>query len=317
MKVIKILFVLLLAVTGSLYAQIKGTDKSQDKVKGMDFSAPRMDISGFDDLLRQIEPNASTGTIYNDQMLEGAVDPNKYTVGPNDIFALGIWGIINQPLPIGVSPEGSLIIPSVGEVNVNGISLADAKQRVINKVKQRYISANVTLTLVSPRRFTITVTGVGQGNYPTSAILRASAVIAFVMGDSASLIKSGTQPSERGGFSLRNITLKRKNGQTQRIDLYKYFATQDERYNPFLMEGDVINIPKYDWEAKYIAVYGAVQYPGNFEYIEGDDLETALQLTRGGTSMANLDSILISRLDESGNKMNNFYVKYGDSKNMK
>jgi len=210
-----------------------------------------------------------------------------------------------------------LIIPSIGEVNVDGLTLAEAKEKVISKTKQRYISADITLTLVSPRRFTVTVTGVGQGVYPTSAVLRASALISFIVTDSVSLMKSGTNPFERTYFSFRNIILTRKNGQRLRIDLYKYFATRDDKYNPFLVEGDVINIQKYDWEGKFISVYGAVQYPGTFEYIEGDDIETALQLVRGGTSVANLDSILVSRLDPDANKMTNFYVKYEDSKNMK
>jgi protein involved in polysaccharide export with SLBB domain len=111
--------------------------------------------------------------------------------------------------------------------------------------------------------------------------------------------------------------LTRKNGQIIRVDLRKYFATRDEQFNPFLVEGDVINIPKYDWEGRFISVNGAVQFPGVFEYIEGDDLETALQLCRGVTSVANLDSILLSRSDKSGNKMTNTIVKYDGNEKMK
>ncbi len=293
----------------------KDIDK-QTPLKSMDISQPKIDLSGMD-ILSQIEPIPSTSTLFNDQLMEGAIDINKYIVGPNDIFSLGIWGIINQPLPLSVSPEGSLIIPSVGEVAVTGLTLAEAKEKVIEKVKKRFISADITLTLVSPRKFIITVTGVGQGTYPTSAILRASAIIAYVISDSVSLMKSGTMPGEKGNFSLRNIILSRKNGQQVRVDLRKYFATRDDKYNPFLVEGDVINIQKYDWEGKFLSVQGAVQFPGSFEYIEGDDLETALQLVRGVTSVANLDSIMISRSDKSANKMISFIVKYEDNKSLK
>jgi protein involved in polysaccharide export with SLBB domain len=259
----------------------------------------------------------TTGIIFNDQLLEGAVDPNKYVVGPNDIFSLGVWGIVNEPLPVSVTPEGSLVIPSVGEVSVAGLTLAEAKDKVISAVKKRFISAVITLTLISPRRFLITVTGVGQGNYPTSAIMRASTIIAFIVNDSLSLMKSKTSFGDRGIFSLRNITLKRKNGETQRIDLYKYFATQNEEFNPFLKEGDVINIPKYDWDERFVSVNGAVQFPGTFEYIDGDNLETAIQLVRGVTTMADTDSILVSRLEPDANKMNNFYLSLDKDKNFK
>ncbi|MCX7878786.1 MAG: SLBB domain-containing protein [Ignavibacteria bacterium] len=263
------------------------------------------------EILKQIEPMATTQTIYNDQIFEGPVDPDKYVVGPNDIFSLGVWGIVNQPLPLAVSPEGSLIIPSVGEIDVNGLTLSQTKEKVISAVKRRYISANVSLTLISPRRFLITVTGVGQGNYPISATMRASTIIAFIMADSVSLIKSGTSPSERGLFSLRNISVKRKNGEIKKVDLLKYYATLDERYNPFLREGDVINIPKYDWDQRYISVFGAVQFPRFLEYIEGDDLETVIKMCGGITTMANPDSIMIARLDPSGKKMTTFYFSLG------
>lgn len=282
----------------------------------LQMNTSRMDLQNMD-LLRQIEPSANTSTIYNDQLLEGAVDANKYIVGPNDIFSLGIWGVVNTPLPLGVSPEGSLIIPSVGEVAVSGLTLTEAKSRVIAAVKKRFISAEITLTLVSPRRFLVTVTGVGQGTYPTSAIMRASSLIAFIFSDSLSLIKSGTMPFERGSFSMRNIKLTRKNGEIQRIDLYKYFATRDESFNPFLREGDVITLQKYNWEGKFIAVQGAVQFPGIFEYIQGDDLETALDMVRGVTTVALMDSIVISRMDKSASKMEKFFVKYDHDKKMK
>ncbi len=295
--------------------QDKTTDKSST-LKQLDISTPKIDITGFEDMLKQIEPMSTSATIYNDQLLEGAIDVNKYIVGPNDIFSLGIWGVINQPLPIIVSPEGSLIVPSVGEIKVSGLTLSEAKQKVVDGVKKRYISANITVTLISPRRFTIMVTGVGQGIYPVSSVMRASTIISFVINDSLSLMKSGTYPLERLRFSFRNISLKRKNGQIQRIDLFKYFATQDEKYNPFLDEGDVINIPKYDIDGVFLSVDGAVQFPGVYEYVKGDDLETALQLCRGATTSANMDSILISRLDPTAKIMTNIYVSYEENKHM-
>ena len=74
---------------------------------------------------------------------------------------------------------------------------------------------------------------------------------------------------------------------------------------------------KYDFEGRFIGVQGAVQFPGVFEYIEGDDLETAIQLIRGVTSVANMDSIMISRMDPSATKMKNWYVNYEADKKMK
>lgn len=318
-KIIASLFVFFIAACA--YSQLGNDDKTSTQRNAMqqmdlNFNSSKLDLQNMD-ILRQIEPMSNSSTIYNDQLLEGAVDGNKYYVGPNDIFSLGVWGVVNQPLPLAVSPEGSLIIPSVGEVNVNGLTLNQAKDKVIKAVKGRYISAEVSLTLISPRRFLVTVAGVGQGVYPVSSIMRASTIIAFVFSDSLSLMKSGTVPGERGSFSFRNIILKRKNGETVNVDLLKYFATMDAKYNPFLREGDVIQLQKYDWEGRFLGVQGAVQFPGVFEYRDGDDLETAIQLTRGVTSVADMDSIMISRMNSSGTRMESWIVNYDDNKKLK
>src|SRR5688572_4119869 len=115
-KILASVILLLLAV--NVFSQKSMDDKnpSTNQLKSMDLNLnqSKLDLQNMD-ILKQIEPQANSSTIYNDQLLEGAIDGNKYTVGPNDIFALGVWGIVNQPLPIAVSPEGSLIIPSVGE----------------------------------------------------------------------------------------------------------------------------------------------------------------------------------------------------------
>lgn len=285
------------------------------KQQDITIQTPRFDLTNMD-ILKQIEPTTTQSLFINDQLMEGPVNPNTYYVGPNDIFSLGIWGVLNQAIQLVVSPEGSLVIPSVGEVDVSGMTLSQAKERVIEKVRKRFISGDISLTLIAPRKFTVNVSGVGQGTYPMSAVMRVSRLVSFIVSDSVSLMRSGTFPSEKIRFSLRNITLKRKSGETTRVDLYKFFATGDDKYNPFLREGDLINIPKYDIDGVFLAVDGAVQYPGVYEYVEGDDLETALQLCRGATTSANMDSILISRLDPSASRMTNNFVSYEENKHM-
>lgn len=311
----KIKYFILLIVLYNLSVLAQSTKTEEKTVQNYNFGSSSPNTSSNLDVLRLIEPGAGNMVVSN-QNMEGAVNVDKYTVGPNDVFALGIWGVLNQTIPLSVTPEGTLIIPSVGEVKVDGLTLAEAKQKVISKVRSRFITGEITLSLVNPRYFIVTVTGVGQGKQLVSAVARVSALLNMIISDTNLLKQSGTSMIEKSRFSVRNITLSRKNGQKFRIDLQKYFATQDDIYNPFLLEGDVVNFPKYDVDGVFLSVDGAVQFPGLFEYIDGDDLETALQLVRGATTSANMDSILISRLDLSGNKMTNIYVKYEENKHM-
>jgi len=67
--------------------------------------------------------------------MESTIDPEQYVVGPSDVINIGIWGPMSASLPsssvpLVVTPEGTLIVPTVGEIRVAGLSLADVKAKV-------------------------------------------------------------------------------------------------------------------------------------------------------------------------------------------
>jgi len=132
-------------------------------------------------------------------------------------------------------------------------------------------------------------------------------------------IKKVTQEIEN--YALRDITIKRMNGEVFKIDLLKFRLTGDFRYNPYLMQDDVIIFPSYDNEKNIIDITGAVNKPVKFQFVDGDKLSDAI-LFAGGLNPAyeNITSAEISRLDKTGNKEevfeiiinNDFELKSGD-----
>lgn len=236
--------------------------------------------------------------------IEGAVDLNSYIVGPNDVFTLGIYGYINQSIPLIVNPEGSVVIPTVGEVYVNGSNLTEAKKNVVEKVKKRYKATDVSFSLTSPRVFLVSINGLVQGKYQATSLTRASEMLKYILYDTTNITRVYYEQmmEERienavlkTQISVRNISLVRKDGSVKKVDLYKYYMTNDEIYNPYLQEGDILKIPNTLINKYYVSVFGAVQLSGSYEYSEGDDLETLIGLGRGLDFYANPDSILLYR----------------------
>jgi protein involved in polysaccharide export with SLBB domain len=87
--------------------------------------------------------------------LEGPVD-SSYIVGPGDFFEV--------LLPSGqeglqVSPEGTIAIYGYGFINVGGLKLYEAKQRILEKLETRYSQKFIGVHLVQLRRFVISVQG--------------------------------------------------------------------------------------------------------------------------------------------------------------
>ncbi|MDH3268748.1 MAG: SLBB domain-containing protein [Ignavibacteria bacterium] len=102
-------------------------------------------------------------------------------------------------------------------------------------------------------------------------------------------------------FALRGIKLKRATGEELEVDLQKFRLTGDFAYNPYLKNDDVIVFPANDISRNFFAVSGAVNLPGTFYYVEGDNLGDALELVDGiNSSYDDVSSVEVSRLSYDG-----------------
>lgn len=106
-------------------------------------------------------------------------------------------------------------------------------------------------------------------------------------------------------YAKRDITLKRRNGETLKIDLLKYHLNGDMANNPYLLDDDVIIFPSYDDERSVVEISGAVNKSTKFQFVEGDKLSDAI-LFAGGINPAydNVTTAEISRLSNDGSKEN-------------
>lgn len=278
--------------------------------------------SDFSDILSSVQYTPANPTV----PIEGAINPSTYYVGPNDMFQLGIFGFINQQIPIVVNPEGTVVIPTVGEVDLNGLNLLEAKKRVIEKVKKRYVSSEISFNLTTPRTFLVSITGLVQGKFQATPLTRASEMLRYIVFDTLNISrtyyeKMANQRVEntllRTEISARNIELIRKDGTVQKVDMYKYYMTNDDKYNPYLLEGDLLKVPNTLLEKYYVSIFGAVQLGGAYEFSEGDDLETLIGLGRGLDFYAEPDSILLYRPSEDKTKYDVYVLSYPKDKEFK
>ncbi len=233
--------------------------------------------------------------------LESTIAPGSYYVGPSDVLAVNIWVSPPVTLILTVTPEGTLIIPSVGELRVSDMTLADARKKVYAEVRKRYSFGEVSVTLVTPRDVVVTVQGrvLNQGSYTLPAYKRIDKAV-----EVANLPRTGQLPTDaqaiRPYMSTRKIVVRHKDGTFSRVDLHQFTVTKDDRWNPYLREGDLIIVPPFDYTRNVIGVYGQVNVPGRIEYVEGDSVKTALRMAYGFTSLARPDSVEFTRMDADG-----------------
>ena len=102
----------------------------------------------------------------------------------------------------------------------------------------------------------------------------------------------------------RNVLLHRRKGDIINVDIPKYYTTKDERWNPFLSDGDIIFVPRFEEKKNIYAVYGGVNIPGQIEYSEGDRMTDAILLAYGFTPRAMVDSIVLYRYSRDNQSLN-------------
>ncbi len=259
------------------------------------------------------EDKAQVSTVAPGQIAyESTIDAERYFVGPSDLFSVNVWMSPPLSFSLPVTPEGTLIVPTVGEIPVAGLSLAKAKEKVLGEMKKRYLRVEMTVTLLRPRPVLVNVMGfvLNPGVYTLTAADRVSRAI-----DAANMVKR-TQTDEqldivRKGMSERHIIVRHRDGTDERVDIPKYFGTHDGQWNPFLREGDVVVVPKKPVMKSTIAVYGQVNSPGRFEFIDGEKITDAIQLAQGLTQLAMPERAIFSRLGEDGATISNTTIDLG------
>jgi len=243
--------------------------------------------------------------------LERPIDPESYIVGPGDILSVNIWTSPPLNFLVQVTVEGTVIIPTVGEVKVAGRTLSDAKKEMMQKIRAKYISGEISVTLVAPRTFYITITGYAPRDekYKVRSIDRVSNALALAF-QPIDTFRIERRILMADSVNFRKIQL-RRNGAILNVDLRKYFATGDDKYNPYLLEGDWLILQRRDPNS-FVSIYGAVNKPGSYEFVEGDKLRDIIEIAGGTLESADIERIEISRLDEQGKIKEKIYVNFKD-----
>lgn len=271
---------------------------------GQEFgSKVREEPSGIEDLLKRAKPEAAFETI----PLEEAIDPEEYILGPGDVLSIDLWGLAPVSFTPQITPEATVLIPTVGVVDIKNLTLAQAKKVIQEKIKSKYTEGDISITLLSPRQFRVTV--VGAVNRPGAVLataidrvsdaiekaggfveeLKVTKAIEQISIESADreLTQTRTSSIDRRAAlqskeaSQRNIAVTRANGQVIKADVLKALVTGDKDCNPQLMDGDVIYVPIREYIVGMVGIYGAVKMEGEYEFKQGDRISDLIALALG------------------------------------
>ena len=121
-------------------------DMQKDKVYGRDI---------FETRNLTFEPSVNLAT------------PPNYRLGPGDEVIIDIWGTNQATIRDNVSPDGSITIPDLGLIYLNGMTIAEANQylrKELNKIyagldNEQNPSSQIKVTLGNSRTIQVNVMG--------------------------------------------------------------------------------------------------------------------------------------------------------------
>jgi len=207
--------------------------------------------------------------------------PQNYRLGPGDAVIIDIYGASQKSIQSTVSPDGEVVIEGYGPIEVSGLTVSEANSRVNARLKSRYSSSQIKLSLGQTRTITVNVMGevVVPGTYTLSAF--ASVFHALYMAGGTNDI--GT---------LRAIKVYRHSKLVSTVDIYDYILNGKLTGNCRLADGDVIVVGPYDC---LVNVTGKVKRPMFYEMKTSESVQTVLGYAGGFTGDAYTKSVRLVR----------------------
>lgn len=221
--------------------------------------------------------------------------PKNYIIGTNDELAIDVYGYQETNPRLNVSPEGSINIPNVGIVPVNGLTIEQATKRIRDKMSRNgYASiglgkSQIIVSISKIRTIKITVTGEAKrpGTYSLSSLSNLF----------NALYQAGG-PNDRG--SLRNIQLIRNNKVVAVLDAYEFLLKGFQKNNIRLEDLDVIRIPI---ATTLVKLRGEVKRIGTYEILPRETLANLFEFAGGFSNKAYTASVNIIQFTDKEKKI--------------
>ncbi len=243
--------------------------------------------------------------------------PKNYVLGTDDELLIDINGFSEEHYNLSVTPEGYIKVPKVGNIFVSGITIEEAKKRIVDRLSKIYVglksyngavsNTTATVSLGSIRTIKVTILGevVAPGTYSMSSLARVM---------NALYLSGG--PNENGTF--REIKVIRDKKLIAQVDLYDLLTTGNLRQNVSLQDQDLIQVGSYK---SRIEVIGQIKKPAIFENLPNENLERIISEYGNGFLPDAYRQVLkvrrftdkeVKLIDLSNDLLSSFYPKSGD-----
>lgn len=239
--------------------------------------------------------------------------PQSYIIGAGDQLLLDIYGVSQESYDLTVSPEGRIVVPNVGPVEVGGSTIEAVTSRIKSSLGRIYSglmgsNPNTFLQVRLGNIRSIKVSMVGELTKPGTYTLPSFATV-------FNGLYAAGGPNENGAF--RNVQVYRDSRLVATVDIYEFLSKGVQDANITLQDNDVVIVQPVQTR---VEVIGPVRREGLFEVKQGETLADIFIYTGGFKSEAYRDRLTIRRIEDNQRKVvdvasgefDSFSLKDGD-----
>jgi protein involved in polysaccharide export with SLBB domain len=217
-----------------------------------------------------------------EKISDGPID-EMYVLSPGDEVIVSIWGQLVQKFNLVVTDEGFIDLPDDGgRIATSGVTLKELRPVVMQALSQIYSSY---INAADPTKSTAFV---------DIRLGKVRPLLVYVLGEvqkpGAYLISAGmanvlnvlnNAEGVRNGGSLREVKVRRSNGDTEIVDLYQFFLTGKLDLNAVrLKPNDYIIVPL---KSRTVSIEGEVRRATRFELIGSEGMRELIDFAGGFT----------------------------------
>jgi len=216
-----------------------------------------------------------------------------YRIGPGDLLEIKVFELDQLDQTVRVSEDGSITLPLVGRVPVEGLTQEGVVQKLTGLLQAKYVK-NPQVTIFIKEYKSQQVAVIGAVEKPGSFELVGRKNLLQIISQAGGFTDQATDEI----FILRS----RADGgdETITIDLRDLLVNGNQQLNIPIEPNDVINVP-VDREVR-VFVMGRVNQPGamTFKISEGVTLLQAVAQAGGLAEGAKQTAVVITRKERDG-----------------
>lgn len=208
--------------------------------------------------------------------------PRDYMIGPGDQLVIDVWGAAEQTYQLLVGSEGNIRILNLGPINVSGMTIEEASERIVQRLSSIYSglqpnnpeAANTWASVSLGNVRSIKVTVMGEVKQPGTYTVSSLSTL-------FNALYAAGGPNEDGTF--RKIQVLRGGELIHTFDIYDFLVHGNQEGNIRLRDQDIIKVDPY---VNRVHVWGETKRVGFFETLEGETLEDLISYAAGFTNEA-------------------------------